>query len=38
MANREPAAREGIFVEDTTWRDIWGLVKDLEIEEEVGAP
>lgn len=30
--------REGIFVEDATWQDIWGLVKDLNIEGEVGTP
>ena len=31
-------SRDGIFVEDATWRDIWGLVEDLNIVEEVGAP
>ena len=29
---------DGIFVEDATWQDIWSLVKDLNIEDEVGAP
>ena len=37
--NREQARRkDGIFVEDETWAQLSGLMKSLNIEEEVGQP